>query len=417
MAKGHVREGSNVGAVIIILVALLAILALYLYSKLEWVEKTVTIPPSLKVTSNRYYTAEQLLSKSGFQVKTIGDTLALGKLPQNATLVLFNVDLLKEPSQKLKLMKWVQAGGHLVLSPRSDEHSIELQELFDIYLDDECDDADDECQQELSETQAKKDRQDQDEVEQNRANSDRSNIVFEKDKMVAAMRETNRFYVDGQTIESVMASAKSDWEIISRFQFDKGFVTVVPLHLFTNANIKKYDHSKLWIHMATLPNRDDTVYLVRYVTFPNLMRWLVENAFYSLLAFGLCILLVLWRYIPRFGALIPTPPPIRPSLTEHLKAVSEFHLQNRDYIRLITPLREEVLRLLQPLRIHHPGSRSDAHLIEQITHYDMDLITQALEADIQQLNQFTQCAQTLCLLIDRLNSLQSSTSRRLNYGI
>lgn len=413
MAAENTKKGSSVGIVIILLIGILAIAALYFVPKIQWEEREVTIRPSLKVLSNRFYTAEHLLKKLGFEVHTIGDTLSLNKLPPKTTLVLFNVDLLKEPTQKLKLVKWVEEGGHLVLAPRLDENSIELQEMFEIYVDDKCDSADEKCRKRETKRQLEAEQQESESEEKN----NKHNIVFENDKMVADVRDTNRFYIDLLTAENVPASSKSEWDIISRFQFERGWVTVVPLNLFSNTNIKKNDHGKLWVHMVTLPDRNDEIYLVRYVTFPNLMRWLTENAFYSLLALGLCIFLILWRYVPRFGALIPTPPPTRPSLTEHLKAVSEFHLQNHDYIWLITPLREEVLRLLHPLRMHYPGSRSDVHLIKQITDFDIELITQALEGDIQQLNQFTQCTETLCQLIDRLNSLQSSTSRRLNYGI
>lgn len=419
MSTDNVKKSSNPWLILGIIFAVIAGLAIYYYQQLEWEEKEVTTPPSWKVIANNYYTAEQLLSKSGYQVKTVGDSLSLNKLPAKSTLVLFNPDgLLKEPTQKTKLMDWVSKGGHLIISPLEDKNSIDLQELFDIYLKDECDD-DDKCETTKAPVELVTVTLPEKETENDTPAKKRDGvpIVFEKDKMVADVADTPRFYVDWKTTENVPESTKSEWDIISRFQFEQGWVTVVPLKLFSNGNIKQYDHAKLWLHVATLPDRNDTLYLVRYATLPNLLSWLVEHALYTLLAFGLCILLVLWRYIPRFGALIPTPPPARPSLTEHLRAVADFHLHNYDYERLVAPLREEVLRLLQPLRIQYPGRRSDAQLIEHITHYDIGLITQAMEGEVQHLNQFTQSTQTLCLLIDRLNSLQSSSSRRLNYGI
>ncbi|AWH89250.1 DUF4350 domain-containing protein [Limnobaculum parvum] len=423
MSVNNVKKSSSPWPILAIIFAVIAGLAVYFYQQLEWEEREVTTSPSWKVIANNYYTAEQLLNKSGYQVKTLSDALSLNKLPAKSTLVLLNPDgLLKEPTQKNKLMDWVSKGGHLIISPLDDKNSVDLQELFDIYLKDECDD-DDKCETpkapvklvtvKVPEKEKEKEKENDTPVKK-RAGVP---IVFEKDNMVADIADTPRFYVDSKTTENVPESPKSEWDIISRFQFEQGWVTVVPLNLFGNDNIKQYDHAKLWLHVATLPDRNDTLYLVRYATLPNLLSWLVEHALYTLLAFGLCILLVLWRYIPRFGALIPTPPPARPSLTEHLKAVADFHLHNYDYERLVAPLREEVLRLLQPLRIQYTGSRSDTQLIEHITHYDIGLINQAMEGEVQYLNQFTQSAQTLCLLIDRLNSLQSSSSRRLNYGI
>ncbi|MCD1126172.1 DUF4350 domain-containing protein [Jinshanibacter sp. LJY008] len=415
MSADNAKKSTNPWLILTIIFAAIAGLAIYCYQQLEWEEREVTTLPSWKVIANNYYTAEQLLSKSGYQVKIVGDALSLNKLPAKSTLVLFNPDgLLKEPTQKTKLMDWVSKGGHLIISPLEDKNSVELQELFDIYLKDECDN-DDKCESKkpsvdlITVKLPEKDTPDK--------KRDGMPILFEKDKMVADVTDTPRFYVDWKTTENVPESPKSEWDIISRFQLEQGWVTVVPLKLFGNDNIKQYDHAKLWLHIATLPDRNDVIYLVRYATLPNLLSWLVEHALYTLLAFGLCILLVLWRYIPRFGALIPTPPPTRPSLTEHLKAVADFHLNNYDYERLVAPLQEEVLRLLQPLRIQYPGNRSDAQLIEHITHYDLGLITQAMAGEVQHLNQFTQSTQTLCLLIDRLNSLQSSSSRRLNYGI
>ncbi|WP_159566045.1 DUF4350 domain-containing protein [Budvicia diplopodorum] len=402
--------------VAIIVGAILALcLSLILYQKLNWVKETVTIPPSIKVTGNSYYTAEQLLLKSDYQTNRINDVLALDKLPEKSTLILFNTALLKEPTQKTKLLNWVKTGGHLVLSPREDSNSIQLQEQFEIYVDDEYDSNDDEDDEKQEQSKAK-----EREPDAKSENRDALAISFERDNLRADVSNTTRFYLNTEVIkvtESVTDLKDKDLDVISRFSFEKGWVTVVPLELFTNASIKRYDHAKLWLHIATLPDRKDTIYLIQYITFPNLVSWLIEHALFSLLALGLCILLVLWRYVPRFGPLIPTSPPVRPSLTEHLHAVAEFHLQNRDYIRLITPLREEIARLLPPLRIHHPGINNVPQLVAKITHYDIALVTQALEAEEQQLTEFTPCVQTLCLLIDRLNSLQSSTSRRLNYGI
>lgn len=398
---------NNTKIVLIVGLILALCLSLIFYQQLSWVEESVTIPPSVKVTSNPYYTAEQLLVKSGYKTERIDDILTLAKLPKESTLVLFNSDLLKEPTQKIKIRNWVKAGGHLVLSPREDSDSIRLQELFDIYIDDEDSYDDDEKPSEQAKASEKADLEPD--------SRGYLAIEFEDDDMQADVNHTIRFYVDREMTDTVTDPKDNEMEIVSRFEFDEGWVTVVPLKLFTNAAIKRYDHTKLWLHVATLPDRKDTIYLIRYITFPNLINWLVEHALFSLLTLGLCILLVLWRYIPRFGPLIPTPPPVRPSLTEHLKAVAEFHLQNRDYIQLITPLRDEVIRLLQPLKIHHPGIGNVSQLVAQITHYDIALVNQALEAQVQQLSEFTQCAQTLCLLIDRLNSLQSS--RRLNYGI
>lgn len=404
------NQNSKIAIIVGIILALC--LSAILYQNLRWVKETITIPPSVKVTSNPYYTAEQLLLKSGYETDRISDTLALERLPKKSTLVLFNTSLLKEPTQKTRLMNWVKAGGHLVLAPREDGNSIRLQELFDIYVDNEYDSDEEDDDEEPEESKATETK-----PNEKAASQSALTINFERDSMLVDAGDTTRFYLDTQAAESVSDPKDEDLEIISRFSFEQGWVTVVPLELFTNSSIKKYDHAKLWMHIVTLPDRKDTIYLIRYITFPNLISWLIEHALFSLLAFALCILLVLWRYVPRFGPLIPTPPPVRPSLTEHLKAVAEFHLQNRDYIRLIAPLREEIVRLLQPLKIHHPGIESVPQLVAQITHYDIALVTQALEAEVQQLTEFTQCAQTLCLLIDRLNSLQSSTSRRLNYGI
>lgn len=380
--------------------------------------------PSIKVLTNRYYTAEQLLEKSGYRVRHANDGFILDKLPAQATLVLFNTSVLKDEGQRKKLIYWVEKGGHLVLSPRVDENSSALFDLMDVYVKDGyCEDDDKSCQRRLKnkrEALEKEDAAQEDSPKETRPSSSTAStsIRFEGDKMNVDVARTQRFYVDrDQFEENVNDVGKSDWQIISRFSIKQGKVTIVPLSLFTNTNIKRYDHGKLWLHIATLPNRDDTVYLVRYISFPNLIHWLSDKAPYTLAALILCILLILWRYVPRFGALIPTPPPVRPSLTEHLKAVAAFLLRNRNYNRLLGHLREETLQLLQPLRIHYPGSHSDAELLAQLTQCDITAITQAFGTQVQQLNEFTQHAQTLCLLIDRLNALQRSTSRRFNYGI
>lgn len=60
--------------------------------------------PSIKVLTNRYYTAEQLLEKSGYRVRHANDGFILDKLPAQATLVLFNTSVLKDEGQRKKLI-------------------------------------------------------------------------------------------------------------------------------------------------------------------------------------------------------------------------------------------------------------------------------------------------------------------------
>ncbi|GKX56588.1 hypothetical protein SOASR030_27000 [Leminorella grimontii] len=422
---GKSKVGASLGVILAIVLGFLVTISVLLYQKLEWVEQEVDLPPSLKVLTNRYYTAEQLLVKSDYKVRHANDGFVLDKLPPQATLVLFNTSVLKDKGQRSKLVSWVEKGGHLVLSPRVDENSTELFDLIYVYVKGAyCEDDDKSCQRKLKakrealeESDASSDGALDTPKETKPASTAGMTIQFEGDSLNADLASTQRFYVDRDSEESVVEADNSDWEVISRFKVKKGKVTIVPLELFSNSAIKRYDHGKLWLHVTTLPGRDDTVYLVRYISFPNLIHWLSDKAPYTLLALILCILLILWRHVPRFGALIPTPPPVRPSLTEHLKAVAAFLLRNRNYNRLLGNLREETLQLLQPLKIHYPGSRSDAELLAQLTQYDIDLITQAFETNVQQLNEFTQHAQTLCGLIDRLNALQRSASRRFNYGI
>jgi hypothetical protein len=105
-----------------------------------------------------------------------------------------------------------------------------------------------------------------------------------------------------------------------RVNVGRGSVTAIgPGALFDNWGIARHDHARILIAAAQLKHGDEISILNPTRAEPLLMM-LWRLAAPALLFFGIAAALLIWRYLPRFGPLVPLPAPARRSLGEQIRA-------------------------------------------------------------------------------------------------
>jgi hypothetical protein len=198
--------------------------------------------------------------------------------------------------------------------------------------------------------------------------------------------------------------------VYARYAYGKGLVTVGDFSLFSNRSIDKQDHAALFVRLLTLPERKQPVVILSAPKYPGLLEWLVEHASEAWFAAAVLLLAGLWRVIPRFGPLLPEPPPVRPGLGEHLTACGRFLLQRCAYEYLILPLREEVLRALEEQRHLHPEITNRTLLAAHLSGMRPADIDRALAADPDTHHEFLRRVQTLAALRTLCKRLRKPSS-------
>ncbi|GAA5163037.1 DUF4350 domain-containing protein [Viridibacterium curvum] len=166
--------------------------------------------------------------------------------------------------------------------------------------------------------------------------------------------------------------------VFARWQLGKGWVTVGNLHIGANNGLLIGEHAKLFVRLATIPGERRSFHVLLEAPYPSLASWLWKNAAFAMLAMCVLIAAFLWRYMPRFGALVPEPLPARPGLREHLGAIGDFLLREKQYEALIAPLREDVVSSLQSLRGRHPELDDLAELGARVSGMDVREVRAAL---------------------------------------
>jgi hypothetical protein len=191
---------------------------------------------------------------------------------------------------------------------------------------------------------------------------------------------------------------------ILQFAWGEGDITVFStLRPFNNRQIGRLDHAEL-LAQITDAAQPGELFLIRHLESPSLIGWLAQNAPAVLAALGVFLLMWLWRVIPRFGPLAPSPAPDRKSLLEHIRAVGRFYLDQRELARLLELLRAECVELFNRRAPHAQGLDEAARLREaaRMTGVRPRDLAQAFSARADTPNDFSAAVRTLASFRRRL---------------
>ena len=139
------------------------------------------------------------------------------------------------------------------------------------------------------------------------------------------------------------------WSLANRFglqvlrvNIGRGSVTVIPRYsLISNKNLIKHEHAEIFVTASHLV-RGDALYIVNVAQAETLIALVWRLAAPALVFFGLTILCIILRQLPRFGPPLPPPAMVRRSLAEQIRANAAFAWRTRK----LTALRAAVRRAL-----------------------------------------------------------------------
>jgi len=411
----------------IALVVILVAFGAWLVMHLEWQEETTRSGFSGEARHNPYHAGMLLLTQSGYPAKRLDDAVALDGLAAHSTLLLNSPALFNNRKQAAKLMDWVKRGGHLVLplTRHSDPDSLlqalgihaagwnqssAKQQMIGVErmpLMADLRDAvifDIEATPEWIVTLTGY-------FDTSQASTNDASEEEEKDSQEdadAQLAPKRPFHTDATT--KVPVQRRESHAVYARWKLGQGYVTTGDLSSFRNSDIDRNDHATLFMHLMTLPKDTRPVFVALTAQYPGLGAWLVQHAGEALIALAVLLAAILWRAMPRFGPQLPDIAPRRPGLLEHLSAVGDFLLREKQYEALIAPLREDVVIRLTHLRGRHPEITSLPELGAHIAKLDVRDVTLALTPEPADAHEFQRRSRTLATLRHHCSSMQNTFS-------
>lgn len=215
-------------------------------------------------------------------------------------------------------------------------------------------------------------------------------------------------------IPELQASPLGAGHRLLRYRRGRGSITAMTDldRMLTNYRIGEADHAELFVtllHQAVNGTGNGTnsadapqshkapLLLVTRLEMPSLWEWLAENAAPAVISFLVLLGLWLWRGLPRFGGIAPDLPPARRELREHLAALGRYTWRAGGLPLLIEPLREN---LRTRIALRHPAiaalpPHEQAAALAKLTSRAEGLIANALHGAVETPHAFTQAARTL----------------------
>jgi hypothetical protein len=375
-------------AVILALVAVLLALGGWWFSQ-NWgfAPQRVWVGYSGEARVDPYFAARLLLERLGFKVEQTADLHKLGALPPGGTVILAADRSDLDPPAARSLLTWVERdGGHLIIGvERELPRDVLLQQ---INVEARWPEPAEEEEEAAPPARARGiDRIPMPDGVDLRADLLPSPVLVDLDEDADAWRFSSRGGVR-----------------ILQFAWGEGDITVFStLRPFGNREIGRLDHAEL-LAQITDAEQPGALFLIRHLQSPSLIGWLAEHAPALLVALGVFLLAWLWRVIPRFGPLAPSPAPDRKSLLEHIRAVGRFYLDQRELGRLLELLRSECVELFNRRAPHAQGLDQAARLREaaRLTGVRPRDLAQAFSAHADTPNDFSAAVRTLASFRRRL---------------
>ncbi|MDR2014633.1 MAG: DUF4350 domain-containing protein [Azoarcus sp.] len=363
---------------------LLLAFCLWIYSRVEYVEREITTDFQGIAARNPLLAAGRLAEHHGAVAHYVP---AYSKPPRSAATLVFTAPRhLLSKEQNDALLDWVKTtGGHLIISPQYSQDRDKnmrwerkknreknafqdfrdpLLDLLDISVKFSPAADDKEQQQKNGKSSGKEepgkvknedvsDEDDSDEaIEENSSDKEDSTEAF--------LELLRKFglpkWTEPQTIELPEGThlkawfnprlrlddleEGSDWRISEpaadsknngnkgdlglSYVLGRGRITVLANLDFINNNIiGKDDHAALFVYLVSLAKGQD-IWFVYGSDVPALWRWFVDHAWRVLLAAALLLVTWLWMISRRFGPLLPARSADRRSIAEHVAASARY---------------------------------------------------------------------------------------------
>lgn len=310
------------------ILVLLTIVGIWVARNTYWDETRIAVPPQGEAATNSYYSVQHLATALGVRSSFISSLNAA--LPNNRALLIDGLQGDATHTRVDDLFPWVESGGRLIITDDVVLADPKFQRWSDIHLGSRF-------------------------VSPEKSQRKTTARGLEDD--CAPMDVAIDGNAAGTTLTlckpprefGLVSKRKPAWSLANEFglqvlrvDIGRGSVTVIPRYsLIANKNLIKHDHAEIFITASHL-TRGDALYILNVARAETLIAMIWRLAAPALVFFGIAILCIILRELPRFGPPIPTPAMIRRSLAEQIRANAAFAWRTRN----LTALRASVSRAL-----------------------------------------------------------------------
>ncbi|MSQ55276.1 MAG: DUF4350 domain-containing protein [Betaproteobacteria bacterium] len=289
--------------------------ALWLLSNMERVPQRVWVGYKGEARHNPWLAAERLLARMGLaagRAKSIPDLKAL---PPDGTLVLPRRLAFINRDEQLKLVQWVEGGGHLIVEAEAPRQPDPLLDALSV---------------------ARKP------VNRKRGSAF---VSAQLPGATAPLKVQMGEWLGLEAASPMFALKGAEATWLVHLQRGAGRVTAISeLGFAGNAAIGKFDHAEFLWQLARLAPGRGAVSFFHSPQKLSLLEWLGENAWAAIAAAALLLAAWLWRVVPRFGPVAPDPEPARKRLLDHLRASGRFQWSSGGGAALAEAARDAALR-------------------------------------------------------------------------
>jgi hypothetical protein len=313
----------------LVIVAVLAILGIWVARNTYWDDTLVPVPPQGEAASNPYYSVQHLATALGIRSSFV---VSLNAAPPNKGALLidgFQGDMTHTHVDELA--PWVESGGRLIITDDVVRADPKFQAWSGITLGARFD-------PEKNKPNPPASRRD---PEEDCASLDVATNGKITDKPLTICLPPSEFGLVSKRTPAWSLANKSGMQVM-RVNIRRGSVTVIPRYsLISNRNLIRHEHAEVFLTASHLV-RGDALYIVNVARAETLIALVWRLAAPALVFFGIAILCIILRQLPRFGPPLPPPAMVRRSLAEQIRANAAFAWRTRK----LTALRGAVRRAL-----------------------------------------------------------------------
>jgi hypothetical protein len=312
----------------LVILVLLTIVCIWVARNTYWDETLIPVPPQGEAATNNYYSVQHLATALGVGSSFIGSLNSA--LPRDRALLVDGLQGDVTHSRVDDLIPWVESGGRLIITDDVVLADPRFQEWSGIHLG----------------SRSISPEKSQGKTTARGSEEDCAPLDVAIDGIATG---TTLTLCKPPREFGLVSNRRPAWSLANEFgvqvlrvTIGHGSVTVIPRYsLIANKNLLRHDHAEIFITAAHL-TRGDALYIVNVAGAEALISIIWRRAAAALVFFGLAILCIVLRELPRFGPLLPTPAMVRRSLAEQIRANAAFAWRTRK----LAALRASVSRAL-----------------------------------------------------------------------